>query len=105
MTIAGVLYLAARISRNDALKSHVDDVIAKRREKAPSLLPDSFFKSVEDMDGVEVGVATEESEALQVLADNEALLFKTSEVELNRLSPAPSSGSASGKYPSHVLCV
>ncbi len=37
-TVAGVLYLASKISRNEVLKMHIDGVIAKRREPAPKAM-------------------------------------------------------------------
>ena len=37
-TVAGVLYLAPKISRNEVLKTHIDGVIAKRKETAPKAI-------------------------------------------------------------------
>ena len=46
-TVAGVLYLASKISRNEVLKTtHIDGVIAKRRETAPKAMVGHSSKRV-----------------------------------------------------------
>jgi len=90
-TVAGVLYLTSIMARRDALKTHVDGIISRRREKAPGLLPDAVFKSTEEIDGAQpVG---SDSELLGILLDDETMVFRLSEVETNRQSPAPSATS------------
>ena len=45
--MAGVLHLASKISRNEVLKTtHIDGVIAKRRETAPKAMVGHFSRGV-----------------------------------------------------------
>ncbi len=91
-TVAGMLYLAAKISRNEVLKTHVDGVIAKRRETAPRLLPDALFSTTGDeLDSGRgaMGVISEE-DLLSVVANDETLLFSLKDVK--RTTPPPVTG-------------
>lgn len=93
-TVAGMLYLTAKISRNEVLKTHVDGVIAKRRETAPRLLPDALFSTTDDeLDGGRgaVGVVSED-DILSVVTNDETLLFSIKDMDTKRLSPPPVTG-------------
>lgn len=94
-TVAGMLYLAAKISRNEVLKTHVDGIIAKRRETAPRLLPDTLFSTVtvDELDGGRgsVGVVSDE-DIVSVVANDETLLFSLKDMDTKRTSPPPAGG-------------
>ncbi len=96
-TVAGVLHLASKISRNEVLKTHIDGVIAKRRETAPKLLPEAVFVTADEMDGGrDTGGVVSDEEVLSAVADDETLLFNLTEVDAKRTSPPPSSGKSRG---------
>ena len=42
-TTAGVLYLVSKMTSNQVLKDHVLEVVERRKNSAPDLLPDSLF--------------------------------------------------------------
>ena len=91
--IAGVLYLLANMTFNQVLRDHVFEVIAKRQQVSPSLLPDSLF-STEGSDGPEMDLANLDPELLFLL-QQEGILDDSNE---QRRGPGKS-------YDSHVtLC-
>ncbi len=54
--VAGVMYLLAKMSSNQQLQEHVLEVVAKRRDSAPHLLPESLFKRPTRLLSTEEGV-------------------------------------------------
>ena len=83
---AGILHLLTNISSVTALREHVAEVIERRREAAPMLLPDGFFAGTPGEEGEEGGVARGD---LPTRVD-EDLLFRLREKGLVRPSPEPS---------------
>ena len=55
VTAAGILYLIAKMTSNQALQDHILEVINRRQNSAPELLPDSFF-APEVSDGPETSL-------------------------------------------------
>ena len=81
--VAGLLFLLAKISPTASLDEHVTDVVERRREIAPTLLPDGLFAP--EMEGAD-GVLSPGAGATE-LADQ--LLFHLRERGLDRQSPEP----------------
>lgn len=81
--VAGLLFLLAKISPTSMLDEHVTDVVERRREIAPSLLPDALF--AQDVEGAD-GVLTPEVSAMEL---PDQLLFHLRERGLDRQSPEP----------------
>ena len=88
--VAGILYLLGKISSVETLKDHVLEVVERRREMAPVLLPDSLFQRRE-------GEEEEEEEGMDGAVGrgeypshvSEELLFQLRERGLDRQSPDP----------------
>lgn len=81
---AGILSLLSHISSLTTLRDHVAEVVERRREKAPSLLPDTLFKE-RGGEGRE-----EEEEGQEEYPDiSEDLMFQLRELGLVRQSPEP----------------
>ena len=55
VTAAGILYLIAKMTSNQALQDHILEVINRRQNSAPELLPDFFFAQ-EVSDGPEANL-------------------------------------------------
>ena len=68
--VAGLLHLVARVSGNEILQEHIQEVIARRQSSAPHLLPEGVF-GVESSDGP-VGPGEGEGEG-EGEVDNELL--------------------------------
>ena len=84
-TIAGILYLVAMMTSNQQLQEHILEVVIRRRDSAPSLLPDSFFKSVVS-DGPDVKVE------IDLNAIEPELLFQLKEKGILQQLPEPKRG-------------
>lgn len=81
--IAGILYLLGKISTISALGDHVQEIVEKRRENAPMLLPDGLFRRErEELDGA-VGRQSYPNHV------EDELLFHLRERGLDRQSPDP----------------
>ncbi len=59
--VAGVMYLLAKMTSRRELRDHVLEVVARRHDSAPHLLPDSLFAALptDGVDGEEGGVGPE----------------------------------------------
>lgn len=80
--IAGLLYLASRITVAPALQEHIGQVLAKRKVCAPYLLPSAVFGSEDGADGIK------NNSSLCSLEMDKSLHFTLDE-ELLRKSPEP----------------
>ena len=63
VTAAGILYLIAKMTSNQPLQDHILEVVNRRQNSAPELLPDSFFAS-EGLDGPETSLENLDSKLL-----------------------------------------
>lgn len=80
VTVAGILYLIAKMTSNNTLHDHVVEVIGHRQSSAPYLLPDSLFAA-----------ETEPTEPT-VEDINPELLFQMKDRGILQLSPEPKHG-------------
>ena len=86
---AGLLYLLSHISSVPALGDHVEEIIERRRELAPMLLPDHLFRGKEKEEGEE-GEGADGAEGRDLPTHvAEDLLFQLRERGLVRQSPEP----------------
>ena len=101
-TVAGILYLVAKVSTNEILKEHVAEIISKRKEMAPILLPDSLFAFKEEADTGLVGGVVSREEEEDVLGDvagsDSQFLFDLQNEGILKRSPGPSRGSSVGMF-------
>ena len=91
---AGLLYLLGKISPTTVLSEHVREVVERRREIAPALLPDTLFARQGDGregEGEDGGMMMTEGIPNKVADD---LLFHLKERGLDRQSPEPAAADA-----------
>lgn len=87
---AGLLYLLSHISSVPALGDHVEEIVERRRELAPTLLPDHLFRGKEKEEGEEEEEGADGAEGRDLLTHvAEDLLFQLRERGLVRQSPEP----------------
>lgn len=101
VTVAGILNLLAKVSANEILKEHIADVISKREERTPILLPDSLFPPAEEaVTGRASGTFPKEEEIDDALKEvtekGSQLLFQFQLEGFLKTSPVASRGSSVG---------
>lgn len=94
-TIAGAMFLLAKISSNQQLRDHVLEVVARRRDSAPHLLPDSLLATPTPQSSTE-GVDGMAEESRDMSPDH---LFQLREKGIIQSVPEPKKG-----YGMYISC-
>ena len=86
---AGILYLISKVTTTQALSDHVQEVIERRREFSPMLLPDGLFREIGEGGGEGEGVDGAAGRGDHPGRVGEELLFQLRERGFVRASPEP----------------